>query len=138
MWMWTSVENFLAILCACGPALKPFFRRYLGGSGASRRGNNSGRLNTTPRHLRNARGRMPPNTTSHISGGNAKNGPRYMGHGVTVTTELDVLEHGVNEPYAEDDESQMGKYTSSITSTQDLSRHGARIEKSPVMVSHEM
>jgi hypothetical protein len=32
LWLWTAVESDLAIICACTPALKPLFRRYLGGS----------------------------------------------------------------------------------------------------------
>jgi hypothetical protein len=31
LWLWTSVESHLTIICACAPALKPFFRRYLAG-----------------------------------------------------------------------------------------------------------
>ena len=29
MWIWTLVEVYLAIICACGPALKPLFGTYV-------------------------------------------------------------------------------------------------------------
>jgi hypothetical protein len=29
MWIWTIVENCLAIMCACGPALKPLYTNYI-------------------------------------------------------------------------------------------------------------
>ena len=29
MWIWILVETYLAIMCACGPALKPLYTKYI-------------------------------------------------------------------------------------------------------------
>lgn len=103
MWLWTAVESDLAIICACAPALKPFFRRYLSGTRSGTSGINS-------------RARATASGYSNMDNSRSKD------NNVIVTTELTILERRIGETkeLAADDESAMGGYTSSIGSAKKI------------------
>jgi hypothetical protein len=103
MWLWTAVESDLAIICACAPALKPFFRRYLGGS-------------------RNCTSGMNSRARAAASGYSNMDNTRSKDNHVIVTTELTMLEQRIGEPKepAADDESARCGYTSSIGSAKKI------------------
>jgi hypothetical protein len=144
-WLWTSVESNLAIICACTPALKPFFSRYLGASltGQTASGypiTSRSRIGTIApedslSHSRSRDIELGRSTTDYvsiteISKSHRKSLPtqnanvKTKGKNVVVTTELSVIRDGSrkSQAFTDDEESVRGGYTSSTGSTRDLSR----------------
>lgn len=120
LWLWTAVESDLAIICACTPALKPFFKRYLGGSVSE----NSKVMGTAGAYTRDTEaGKL-----TSVSGEIRLSSPKSCDiGGIVVTSELSVLERRVSETCTDDGCSAHRGYTSSVGSSQDL--NGNRVDK---------
>jgi len=122
LWLWTAVETDLAIICACAPALKPFFKRYLGGS-VSESGKGSGATGAYTLDIEASR-------LTNVSGEIRKEDPissrkSYDKSGI-VTLELSMLEGRVSEAGTDDGDSAPEGYTSTVGSTRDLNGHMER------------
>ena len=126
-WLWTSVESELAIICACAPALKPFFKRYLGGSTESAYPGNTTLDNNRNRALDHSRDDIEIGLTTEYVAEISKNripigNKDYAGKNtVLVTTELSVVGRRVSDA-SEDGDSLHNGYTSSVASMRELSR----------------
>jgi hypothetical protein len=113
LWLWTAVESDLAIICACTPALNPFFRKYLGGSV----GGNSGITGAAGAYTRDTEAGKLTNVSGEIRLSSRKS---YDKSGIVAMPQLSVLERPVSEGATDDGCSAHGRYTSSVGSSQDL------------------
>jgi hypothetical protein len=94
MWLWAAVESDLAIISASAPALKPFFRRYLGG--ASSAGGNGNGAGAYTRDVEAGR------LTQLAGGGVRKGGHGSRGGKEADKMELSLLERRVSETGTEE------------------------------------
>jgi hypothetical protein len=90
LWLWTAVESDLAIICACTPALKPLFRRYLGGS----MGGSSDVTSAAGAYTRDTEAGKLTNVSGEIRLSSRKS---YDKSSMEATAELSVLERPVSE-----------------------------------------
>jgi hypothetical protein len=125
VWLWTAVEGDLAIICACTPALKPFFKRYFGGSISE----NSKASGSAGAYTRDIEAGKLTNVSGEIRLGTRKSydkSPIVVASELSVV-ELRVLDRRVSESGTDDGCSAHGRYTSSVGSSQDLNRN--RVDK---------
>jgi hypothetical protein len=118
VWLWTAVEVDLAIICACTPALKPLFKRYLGGT-ISEKSKVSG---SPGAYTRDTEAGKLTNVSGEIRLGSRKS---YDKSPIVVASELSVVElsvlgRRVSESGTDDGCSAHG---SSVGSSQDLNRN---------------
>jgi hypothetical protein len=125
VWLWTAVEGDLTIMCSCAPALKPLFKRYLGGSLIE----NSKVTGSAGAYTRDTEAGKLTNVSGEIRFGSGKSydkGPAVVTSNLSVV-ELNVLERRVSDSGTDDGCSAHGRYTSSVGSSQGL--NGNRVDK---------
>jgi len=129
-WLWTTIENHLALACSCAPALRIFFLKsksaaYVGGSDE----NSVATIGGTVK--KNRKGKNIQDFSGEC-GNRGRGTVKYDEYGQTInaTTELTVLEREVNDCYFEDDKSVTRRDNGSMSSSQGFSKHGAATENS--------